>query len=312
MHELPGQSPESKGVWKGADIKVGADVVIKDSAIVSIVIDQGALPEDDNFFISSIRGLKASTKSRLAQLGLEVDESVGRQVSELASKRGYKIGSGTIITAQALVHNFSARPISLEKGTDLFRFFDTPKKSLEGEDLLVEGEDLLDLFLNREIQISGHRRKDWDWTHGNGYIKSNGDINGVAVRIKSGNRLWIPPSDIPISAREIQEAEDYRSMLGLYFVPVPITEQSIFWIGETVDMSLGKGIEAELGKAVAPNLAAIGSLDKWGEQINARLIDGGKTKWPVRVEVLSSTAADRIPNYVTFRFMRGNNFVKAA
>ncbi len=279
-------------VWKGPDLKTTGDdkIILPGSTFnVPVIVNFDNLPDLTNLDPAKV---KPSTKSKLAQLGLEVDDSVGRWIVVEAKDNLEKEGAARPFEKSILVKNHSSRPIKIERGSPLFRLY-TPG-------YFVEGEDLKDLVESGKIQINGNRGRDWDYRSSGSYFKSK--PYGVAVRINGGKRLWIPSggNGEPLSVREVQQAVNYREYLDRKYEPVPRTSDQILWIGETLRMELDTGIDAQLEKTVFSSLVV--DKEGAGSQIAARLIDGAKTEWEVRVEVLGPTDS-RSANYAVFRFM---------
>lgn len=280
-------------VWKGPDLKTtGEDkIVLSGSTLyITVLVNPANLPDLTELDPTKV---KPSTKSKLAQLGLEVDESVGRWIVVQAKENFEKEGVSRPFEMSILTKNHSLRPIIIESGSPLFRLY------IPGS--YIEGESLKNLMESGQIEIDGNRGKEWDYVYPHVYPRTN--PYGLAVRLNSGKKLWIPSGENnePLSVREVQQAANYRDYLRTKYKPVPRTADKILWIGETVIMKLSPGIDAELEKTVFPNLVALKGGES-GSQIAARLIDGGKTEWEVRVEVLGPTDSE-VANYAVFRFM---------
>lgn len=287
-------SPKSYEVdWKGNDLRTtGMDCVILPGRVsyIPVLITPDSLPPNLSNLNPDI--LKSSTKSKLAQSGLESDESNGKWIAVEAKEIFEMEGRTRPFEKEILVKNHGMRPIKIEGASPLFRLY------VPGS--FIEGEDLKSLMESDKVSVDGKRGKEWEYIYHDPYSKK--DPYAIAVRI-GGKRLWIPQDGESLSVREIQAATDYREFLAKKYKPVPTNSNSILWIGETVKIHLGSGIDAELEKTVFSSLS-IGRPSR-GSQIAARLIDGEKTEWEVRVEVLGPTDSD-IANYVVFRFMHSN------
>lgn len=287
--------------WKGQDVLVAKDVTVGHlGSFVEIVIANGSLPLIRTFSdIPKIGRLFPSTRSRLAQLGLEVIEGAQRRVERIIEKQS--IGSVDLMnrsfSTTVPVVGHGMREVRLEKGTPLFRFYSPGAP--------IKGEELEDLVSSGEIAVEGRRGDDWNFVYESPYEKSV--PWGIAVRI-TGPRFWIPSSVSPIPAQEVIETRDYREVLNKFYEPIPKiieSKESILWVGETKALHLSEKIDAVIDRDVVPNLSAMGRPGKWGEHIDARLIDA-ESSWPIRVEVVSPIATGRIPNYAVFRFMHSN------
>lgn len=280
-------------VWKGPDLRaIGDDKIIPPGKTlhIPVLVNSASLPDLIDLDPTKV---KPSTKSKLAQLGLEVDESVGRWIATQAKENLEREGISRPFEMSVLIKNHGLPPIKIERGSPLFRLY------IPGS--FIEGDGLRYLMGSGKVQVDGNRGKEWDYVYPHIYPRTN--PYGIAVRINSGKKLWIPSdrNGEPLSVREVQQAANYRDYLGTKYKPVPRTADKILWIGETVSMKLSSGIDAELEKTVFPNLVALKGGEA-GSQIAARLIDGAKTEWEVRVEVLGPTDS-KTANYAVFRFM---------
>lgn len=283
----------SERTWKGPDLRTtGDDKIILPGSIlhIPVLVNLINLPDLKDLDPGKV---KPSTKSKLAQLGLEVDESVGRWIAVGAKENFEREGLSRPFEKDILVKNHSFRSIKIERGSPLFRLY------VPGS--FIEGDALEDLMKSEKVWIDGNRGKEWDYVYPHAYPRTN--PYGIAVRINSGKKLWIPLGENgkPLSVREIQQAGNYREYLDRRYEAAPRTADQILWIGETVTMRLSPHIDAELEKTVFSSLAAQ-IKGGAGSQIAARLIDGEKTEWEVRVEVLGPTNSE-VANYAVFRFM---------
>lgn len=292
MAERLGYNIEGR-LWKGPDVVTKHPILLNQSqsTVVPVVITPDSLPPRNNFFPKNPDSLQVSTRSRLAQAGLEVHgiykDSIPQAVR--ASRQNF---SASISTFEAAVNvtNHCKRPIHLYKNSPMFRFF------YESYNSSLSRKALVSIVEEGSLKIEGEEGVDWEWSH----------KNGLFVRINSKGRKWIPPdsNNTPIRIDErTLKAVDYRKDLDPFFVPIPVVDEEILWIGETPRITLKDNLEIILGKSAFHDYTDIRG-DTTGTQINSRLIDGGKTNWAVRVEILSSTRVDRIPNFVHIRFAR--------
>lgn len=193
------------------------------------------------------------------------------------------------------VKNHSTRPIIIPPGSRLFRFY-----SLYGSKIL--NQELVSSVESGGIKIDGRFGEDWMWS-----LKRKGDrekIDGIIVRIKDENRRWIPPDpdNTPLS---ISDEGDYRGGLENFLEPIPQTDEKILWIGETPKITIRSSLDALVDWMVFQDKNGWNESSniKCGTHINSYIIDGG-TDWPVRVEVVSPTTPEKMPNFVLLRFFR--------
>lgn len=309
-----------RGLWKGPDVVIAQDVIVpsNSSAQVPVVITQDHLPEPSSaypWFIDSFllgrNDLHPSVRSRYAQgAGLNVEDRVVGQIGDwLRSNVGlsdYDYNSKIFlkcISPPIMVNNHGSVHIRLEKGARLFRFF----KERYGS--FLEGDELVDAVKEESIKVKGESFGDWIYSYGPVRGSSQNRPNGMFIRINPLNRRWIPPhpENKPIFIPD--SGDGYRKTIDSLLEPIPEGKyKKILWIGETIRITLTPPIDAILDTVA---IRGIGTdkdiLDQttWGTQINSRLIDGGKTDWAIRTEIISETSPDRIPHFVHFRFVKG-------
>lgn len=288
--------------WKGPDIATAADVMIYRYTNTPVIITPNSLPPLHGLPPEVLSGVvRASVRSRYAQIGIDVHDDIGGQIAQWIVENDKQALDGSIkeqFEARALTFNHCARPIFIPRGAHLFRFF------YEFAQPVVRGKNLIALVSSGEIKVDGAYGSDWAWSYE--HTGAGENIIGMHIRIKPEGRRWIPPhhDDEPIVIDD--RGSDYRKEIDDLMYPIPEDESEKLWVGETVPINLGPSIEAILDKVVVRDIGKfdIGTL---GLQTNSRLIDGGKTHWPIRVEVLSATTPERIPHYVHLHFLRNGH-----
>lgn len=294
MKERLQKTPEFP-FWKGADIASTQNVIVPrlGYSSVGMNIPHGGLP---NFLVQHpelASKIRASTRSRWAQLGLEIEDN-GTQLQEAlaSSSQGFENPNGLDISVQ--VNNHSQRDILIPLGARVFRsFYETEKHK-------YVGNDLLKVIESKKVAVEGKPGETWEIAY-----DSKKTPVGMYVKI-TNDRRWIPRdrSRNPKLMQISDKGDKYRDEIDQMLVPVPETPQVKLWIGETVRMTLAHEINGILHSAVSPNLQGRGSLNSFGTHVNSHLIDGGKTDWGVRVEVNSSTVRAQMPNFAYFYFVK--------
>lgn len=283
--EQMGYSPK-EAFFKTPDLAIIRPTLVNpgSSSAVSVTID-----DITRALVKSARNISmisASMRSRFAQLGLDMDpEAVPEFIKQLLTEGA---------TADFQLYNHSLRPVQLSEGTRLLRLFYEPA------DAILAGKELSQAIGEGKIQLGGARGKDWEWAY-----DDLGKRMGVFIRIND-RRLWIPPGEDVISINS--EGSDYRKEIDSILKPLPVLEddRKALWIGETaVSIALGASVEGVLDSRILRDLDNP-SLDFVGTQTNSFLIDS-KTKWPVRLEVRSSTNPKRIPRFARFHFLQNGH-----
>lgn len=230
--------------------------------------------------------LRPSVRSRYAQGALDMrSDDVANMLLEsfyIASAQGlFRNGGFTAdFFAQIPLFNRGERTVSLPQGAKVFRLFsDSGKHALSHTDLVVRVE-------SGDIRFEGEEGKEWFF----GFDEETATA-GICVRILDENRRFIPPGEEPLLIDE--STGDYRFQTDQILEEIPITEERIFWVGETVKITLADSLEGILDK----------TIDR-GMHTSSQLFDGSKTNWRARVEVISPTLPELMPNYVFFYFVK--------
>jgi hypothetical protein len=304
MLERLSQNVEGK-FWKGPDIVTAGDVTIYRHTNIPIIITPESLPSLYRCQPEALRYTRTSVRSRYAQLGIDLHDDIGGQIAQWIVENNKQTSDGRIqeqFEARALTFNRCARPIFIPEGTHLFRFF------YEHAQPALRGKNLISLVNSGEIKVDGEYGSDWMWSYNrNGSGEDN--IIGINVCIKSEGRKWIPPGDnkpIVLDLAYDATGYDYRKRIDVILEPIPYDNKEKLWIGETVPVNLGGRIEAILSKIVVRDTSKF-EIETLGLQTNSMLIEGGKTDWPIRVEVLSATTPEVIPNFAHLHFVKNGN-----
>ncbi len=304
MSEFVGHNPEREFL-KGDDIVTAADITIdgnNGAANIPITVTADCLPSLKGTQPETLEDLYPSGTSTSAQLGLNAHDAVATQMSRFILSNHLQNLDGSLpprFDAVALFFNHCQRPIYISKGTPLFRFFkDTGESTLRGDELTSR-------IRNGLIKVQGIPGEDIIYSY-----DKYGQENGLYVRIKDENRGYIP-AEIDGAQQGVLNYDfahlpylEKRKKIDSLLVPVPQDEKRILWIGETIEFQIDKSLEGILDRIATKQPGEYGFFDQLGIQTNSHLIDGGKTVWKIRVEVLSPTRKDLIPDYVHLHFIK--------
>lgn len=297
MVERLSQSVENK-FWKGPDVQVATDVLLNTAARIPILIHPESLPPMDSLDHDSLYFLHGSVRSRWAQLGVDLEEEVGPRIAgALIASLGPKGKVTSPFFGEVVLHNRATRSIHIPEGSRIFRLYYDVKESA------LFGKDLIHAFTSGNIKIEGEFGRDWAWAYSGEEAKEDDNIMGMHVRIDSRGRRWIPPDTDNIPVTVDDSIPDYRKKIDEFLVPIPRTRETILWVGQTNKITLSS-VEVVLDGQTRSNIDINTRRLTKGYQINSRLIDDGRTNWPVRVEILSPTTRSAISNFVTFHFRR--------
>lgn len=306
MHEGIQPPNGEREFYKGEDIRTQKAVTIYENHRfeVPVIISPDKLAFPVPLHIAEMQThLHSSMRSRFAQVGLEIEE-FGYQLAKKLRDMGYEMAHGNVhpFTMPTYITNNSERAVTIPKDTHLFRLFvDEPRQAVQDSELEM-------LLGSGDIKIDGIPGVDWDYI----LEEENGRLikKGLRIGIKD-ERYFIQHDPSPIIVND-SSSDNYRKLVDTYFVPVPKTSRRIWWVGETVHISLSNRVEAVIDKDVSHDISGMQNGGIYGRHINSRLIDGGKTNWPVRVEIVSATTPDMRPNYVALRLRKSAGMKLAA
>lgn len=312
-----------KKFWKGTDILLMEDVILEPSSgyedwmPVSIKVTRDNLPPLEGLFRDDLSLLSGSLRSRLAQSGVDLHELPGNilaqgirqtaytgfyaehpinfhegaalnfpDLSALCYANGYRDLVEIFnepVNDVAFVANRSARPVRLDKGMGLFRFF-TPLAPA------VCGKGLVSLIEDGEICIDGEKGIDWDVARNRSGLET-----GVMVRIEPQSERWISDGDDVVYVSDTEQ--NYRSILSAMMAPLP-DDRQVLCIGETPRTKLSDRVEGVIYKATSPNITGQGWLSGVNIHTNSHLIDAG-SDWRIRTEVLGKKDT---PRHIFYRY----------
>lgn len=288
IHEARTGIGSEQSLWKGPDIKTAATVIIPagKSALVPVILNEDSLPP----LKQDVR-VYPSVRSRYAQFGIDVDARIVRKIAGVLSMgtNGNKPS-----TVEVTMTNHGKRAIAIKESAKVFRLYSYSKNQT------ARRTELEKLVKEDDIKIEGLEGINWEWD-----INEEGVPIGIYVVIIPNSMRWIPPDSNTQPLVIDERVHDYRQVIDTLLQPAPQTDESILWIAETPKITLSTSVDAILDRRVV-------IFNTQGEvvstpcfQINSRFIDGDKTRWPVRLEIVGPTAAiggDKSA-YVRFSFI---------
>ncbi|OGH17553.1 MAG: hypothetical protein A3C22_02895 [Candidatus Levybacteria bacterium RIFCSPHIGHO2_02_FULL_37_10] len=303
------------GLWKGIDVAVARSITIKQYEKVPIILTRENVPSftPSNYyqqwfmrnFVMEESGIYVSVRSRYAQIGLDIGDKAVGEIKQWLYNNSHLGEEGNFpnkIMPVITVENHGFRPVALGEGTRLFRFIKENFKSYLEDDKLVQA------VKSGLIKIQGDRLGDWTYSYGEVAGHKLPRPTGIFIRINTENRRWIPPhpDNEPICIPD--SGEGYRKIIDSLLKPIPEEKiRKILWIGETIKVTLDPSIDAILDTAAIRGIKTDKDIldeNTWGVQLNSRVIDGGRTDWQIRTEIISQTSLDRIPNFAHLRFIK--------
>lgn len=307
------------GLWKGPDIATAQSVVVNHFERVPVMITKEsigpypyypyrALWSVRNFVYGDPPYIYPSVRSRYAQVGLNIDNRLVNQIGEWLQYNTHLDEKGDVpnsIIPVITVENHSSRPVILDKGAHLFRFF---KENYTSH---LQDYELVEAVKSGLIKIQGERLGDWTYSYGQVAGRKLPRPVGIFIRVNPENRGWIPPHSENKQIYIPDLGEGYRKTVDSLLEPIPGERiKKILWIGETIKVTLAQSVDAVLDTVALRDIRTdkdFTDAKTWGIQLNSRIIDGGRTDWPVRVEIISSTSPDEIPNFVHLHFVKNGH-----
>lgn len=292
-----------KSPWKATkDIRLVREITLPPRGYRSatVLLELGTLPPGNLDYLE-IRDLKTSGKSRLAQLGVVPGEETPHKVASTVLGKSWEgLPLESTLPVDITLHNFAARPIMIEGGRSVGRFY------RPGEPII--GEELMDLISSGGIRLISSRNGSSRMLFERGEPKKHASkARAVAIQVEPGRKV-MPFKMDPLNTKEILDAgENYREILDPSLIDAVDTTETILWIGNTsVELEMIEGVDAVIDSEVYAGVNDYEGKDVIGRHINARLLDGGKLPWPIRTEVLGRNIRNGTVNHVVLRFVRAN------
>lgn len=276
--------------WVGPDLATTKESLIEPHSLTFIPV---LLPENLpllRFHPYAFSCVYASTRSRYAQMGLEVSRNAGTEIAKTFQEVSRPDGS-LVYQAQIPVVNQSARAIHLSCGEKFFYLY-----WWSGE--TITGQKLVDL-VGSAIKIQGEQGKDWQW-----WYNSAGETGGIEFLIDPQSRSWIPPDSQPMRIADGPVTNHSRETVDAYLKkPIPRTEKPLFWVGETqAEIILDPTVHGLVDMSVTCGIGGCVEKENRDFQTNSVIIQGGNTAGRIRAEVSSPTIEDEIPKAILLRF----------
>lgn len=206
--------------WFGPDIPVIEEVIIPplEDCLVPVAVN----PEELPVYVGSYGHdcAKTTTRSRFAQLGLEVSPNAGRDIATY-----YKNGESLM-----KVTNYALRPIRIKAGQAIcYQYFEN-ERMLTGV--------ALNEALGRSIQIEGKEGVDWKKWAPSGPLLLPGSVvgpYGIEFMTDPASESYIPEGDEPMELDDGPAENHNRGSVDAYLKrPVPETNRFILIINETI------------------------------------------------------------------------------
>jgi hypothetical protein len=286
--------------WTGSDFVTIGSVTIPplEYGYVKVLVTSENIPGPRKV---DFMGAEGSARSRNAQFHLAFTENASSFIAEQVDARGISGDRlGFNFPAQVPVRNYAPRFMQIDDGIAIGRLY------IPGE--RIKGEELSDLLASRDIYVDGAEGKDW-WKGYDGYPKNKGNIDKITVRVHPG-RNGIPPykpreKQTPVLLSSVQGKGEYRIKVDKQIGPLEDSAEKILGIGETsVRLAMVEGVNGVIEREVYSRVASREQRYLVGEHIPARLLDGGKRLWGIRVELWGELIRGLVDNYIDIMFVR--------
>lgn len=283
--------------WISPDIATDMDVIIppnRTAKYVDIRLEPDKLSPFTEYNPYAVSCAYETTRSRFAQLGLEVIEGSSAEIARTFYWTQEEDGSKRYGAAVPVV-NYAARPIFLPRGTRFFYLYYWDWKT-------IQGEELVDL-VGKEIGLSGEEGKEWKWSYWPRFEGQVEGINGIELLIDEESQQWVPSGNEPMSISDGSIENHNRAGVDAYLAkPIPKVEKPILWIAETQsEVNLKEGVNGIVGRFIPRSES---EPEYFEFQTNALLLQGGNTYGKMRTEIYSATTPDLIPKSSFVRFAR--------
>ncbi|MFA6096251.1 MAG: hypothetical protein WC788_01325 [Candidatus Paceibacterota bacterium] len=260
------------GFWSGRDIPMREKQLVEPKSLIFsevILTKENFPPVEADWGV--LRRLSLSTRSRLAQSGIEIRIDYDRVTQDDIER----INKGEEVPFPVMIENHGDRAIEFEG--EATRFFWTNEKNR------LRGKELRDAVLS-DIKIEGEEGKDW-FIAGADYDSENDELiqlnmknekfresmKDIMIVFPMKKKLHIPKDDKPLNIGSRKDLEDALK-------PVPEEDDSDFYLGETPRVELGENVCGVINT---------GSYDGGKRHLISPLIDPG-FKGKIRTELLDN------------------------
>lgn len=260
------------GFWRGTDIPMKEKQVVppKDLIFSEVILKKENFPPVEVDW-GVLRRMNLSTRSRLAQAGIEIRIDYDRVTPEDIER----INEGEEVPIPVMVENHGERAIEFEG--EATRFFWTNEKER------LTGKELRDAILS-DIKIEGEEGKDWFIASAE-YGAEDDDLirpnmknkefvektRDIMIVFPMKKKLHIPKDDQPLKIASRKDLEDALK-------PVPEDEDCDFYLGETPRVELSENVCGVINT---------GSYGEGKKHLISPLIDPG-FKGKIRTELIGN------------------------
>lgn len=283
--------------WKSPDLACDTNVILPPNgslAFVDVRLEEDKMPPFDEFNPYALACTYANTRSRFAQLGVEVPPDA---TSEITRTFGWRVENGKhVFVATMPVRNHSGRPISVQEGSSFAYLYYWDGKYIEGGELLK--------LMGDKLVIPDKDRHLWKWWYGNSKNRGIEDIKGIEFLLDEESKAWIPPSDEIMNLDAGNAYNHNRGEVDKYLVKgIPEQEKPLLWIAETAaEFEIKEGVNGLVDTLVPRNV--VSSFYDNESQTNSVVIAGGNTYGKMRTEIISSTTDALRPKSSVMRFVK--------
>lgn len=267
---------------------------------IPVILSKEHLPPLNWLSPEIVAHLEVSTRSRMAQCGLNVNEKETQILLALglSDERKQALESGKSFILRVPVENSSGRKIIIPTGCGLFRFY-----FHWGAEWVVKDRLVNLLETQQGIKINGRKGKDWDY-----FINSYGEI--VALKLTLDPNSWkFWPKEASNQAFIVPTGQDYRSEIDKDlkpFLPDSPPTGTVLWVCESQavvtieDKNINTTLPGGILTRKISNRTAF-----FVPHMSSLLVAGGETNWRLRFEILCG-AEDR-PTKVNLMVYRNKN-----
>ena len=276
--------------WVSPDIAVIEDITLEPNSVtfVPVHIPFPMSPFTD-FHPYAFSCTYATTRSRFAQLGVDVNANTGVSIAQTAASLVDENDQYKGLLASIAVINQAKRAIRLPEDAKFFYLYYWNGSTIRGKDL----QDLI----GSKIRVKGEEHKDFRFWYGQIPTGREEDIKGIEFFIDPKSRSWIPPHSEPTTIDDDLTGNHNRSAVDRFLVkPVPKSQEAMLWIAETLaELELDSSVHGLLDMVVSDD-------DSLDFQTNSVLFRGGNTYGRMRTEIRSRTEEHLMPQTVLMRF----------
>jgi hypothetical protein len=286
-------------ILTGADVRVCEDVLVPAGKQTKLLVRVGpeTIPPFEILTLDKINRMNVSVRSQLAQRGFDISDYIVEALLRVVQETDIKLGgNGYLLEANGT--NWSKRDMLIKANTGVFSFSHWDRRQN-----LIGGKTLKGIIRsnNSMIGVSGEEGIDYAFMHYPVDSEDDNDIVGIYAKIDD-KKIAPREGSTPVVIQ--QGARNYRAEIEMDSEEVAPTDSQTLLICQTTStIKLAPSVNAVLARKVVSGIDSVHIKHQWsGMHINSLYLYGGRTEWPIKLEILGKNAGEDQPRYTVLYF----------